>query len=360
MARDDHGSDGARGRLKAARQRVEAAIARTLGRLPAPVVQRMLARMPVEHGGHRLDPQVQWADLLRKAARHRPIEHGSVARARREYRRMRVLERDPPRVTTQELRMAGDDGAIAARSYRPHTAHGDAALLYFHGGGGVIGDLESHDTICRTFAVRGGMTVVAVDYRLAPEVPYVAAADDALAAMRWLRANAPRLGIASQRIAVGGDSRGGNLAAVLCQQLALHGEPQPALQVLIYPNTDVAGSYASRRAFADGPWLTEPLMQWFERHALGELDRADPRVSPLRADALHGLAPALVTIAGFDPLRDEGLAYAERLREHGVAVQLLREPSLPHGYLQLTGVSKAAAEATDRLIDALRAALSGC
>ncbi len=346
------------GRLRAARERFEATVARTLGRVPAPVIARLLAPLSIERDGHRLDPQVQWADLLRRAARHRGLEHGSVARARREYRRMRLLERDPPPLHAVEDReIAGHDAAIRIRLYHAHRERERPVLLYFHGGGGVIGDLESHDVVCRSFAGRARMSVIAVDYRLAPEVPYTAAPDDAVAAYRWLLANLDALGLRGDRIAVGGDSRGGNLAAVLCQQLQHHGLPQPRVQLLAYPNTDVAGTYASRQSLAAGPWLTGELIAWFEAHGLGTIDRADPKASPMRAASVRGLAPAIVSIAGFDPLHDEGRAYAERLRHEGVPTLLLEEPALPHGYLQLTGVSRAAARATDRLIDELRAAL---
>ncbi|MBX7083914.1 MAG: alpha/beta hydrolase, partial [Nannocystaceae bacterium] len=331
-------------RLRAARERFEATVARTLGRVPAPVIERMLAPLSVEHDGHRLDAQVQWADLLRRAARHRPLEQGSVARARREYRRMRLLERDPPAVASVDDReIEGHDGAIAIRLYHGQLERDRPVLLYFHGGGGVIGDLESHDVICRSFAGRGRMSVIAVDYRLAPEVPYTHAPDDAVAAYRWLLSNLDALGLRRDRIAVGGDSRGGNLAAVLCQQLQHHGLPQPRVQLLAYPNTDVAGSYRSREALAAGPWLTGALIAWFETHGLGSIDRSDPKASPMRAASLRGLAPAIVSLAGFDPLHDEGRAYAERLRHEGVPTLLVEEPALPHGYLQLTGVSRAAA-----------------
>lgn len=348
-----------RSRVVAARQRAEAIMARTLARVPPAVIERLLARRAVMVGEHRLDAQVQWADLLRRISRHTPIEHGSVARARREYRRMAVLERAAPSVASvEDLAIPAAHGGIGARLYRP-TVHGELPLLlYLHGGGGVIGDLETHDIVCRTFAVRSDVAVLAVDYRLAPEHSYVDAADDALVAYEWVLARTDALGIRADRIAVGGDSRGGKLATVLCQLARNADRPQPRVQMLVYPATDVAADYPSRAQFADVPWLGAELMAWFERHALPEhLDRNDPRVSPLRASGLHGLAPALVVVAGFDPLRDEGLAYADRLRSEGVPVTLQHAPTLPHGFLQLTGISRAAARATDDIADALRRAL---
>jgi acetyl esterase len=344
-----------RSRVAAVRHRVESILARTLGRVPAEVVERLLSRHAVTHGDLRLDAQVQWADLLRRASRHAPIEHGTVARARREYRKMSLLERRAPMVQrVEDLSIEG----IPARFYRPAVREDPPLLLYLHGGGGVIGDLETHDVVCRTFAVRASVGVLAIDYRLAPEHSYVDAAEDALVAYRWALASTSRLGVRRDRIAVGGDSRGGKLAAVLCQLAKQHGEPQPRFQMLVYPSTDVATDYPSRSQFAEAPWLGAGLMQWFEKHALPEgLDRTDPRVSPLLADDLSGLAPALVVVAGFDPLRDEGIAYAARLQSAGVPVAVRDEPTLPHGFLQLTGVSRAAARATDDIVDELRAAM---
>jgi acetyl esterase len=346
-------------RVAAVRHRVESILARTLGRVPSPVVERLLARHAVVIGERRLDAQVQWADLLRRASRHRPIEEGSVARARREYRKMALLERRAPIVEhVEELEIDAPHGKMAARLYRPASRDDLPLLVYFHGGGGVIGDLETHDVVCRTFAVRAGVAVLAIDYRLAPEHSYVVAAEDAFVAYRWALGVTSRLRVRADRIAVGGDSRGGKLAAVVCQLAKQHGEPQPRFQMLVYPSTDVATDYPSRSLFAAAPWLGAELIAWFERHALPEgLDRNDPRVSPLLAEDLAGLAPALVVVAGFDPLRDEGLAYAARLREAGVAVAVRDEPTLPHGFIQLTGVSRAAARATDELADELRAAL---
>ena len=345
--------------VTAARQRVEAVVARTLARVPPSVIETLLARHALVAGEHRLDAQVQWADLMRRVARHAPLEHGSVARARREYRRMSLLERRAPAVASvQEHSIVAPHGSIPARLYRSDTRAAQPLLLYLHGGGGVIGDLETHDIVCRTFASRSEVAVLAVDYRLAPEHSYMDAAEDALAAYRWVHDNAAGLGVRLDRIAVGGDSRGGKLATVVCQLAQLQGDPQPRMQMLIYPSTDVVTDYPSRAQFANAPWLGAGIVSWFERHAFpAHLDRSDPRVSPLLAADLGGLAPALVVVAGFDPLRDEGIAYVQRLRAAGVPVALSDEPTLPHGFLQLTGVSRAAARATDDIADELRRAL---
>jgi acetyl esterase len=344
-----------RTRAAAARRRFEAALARTLARVPEPVIARLLARGARHADDHRLDPQVQWADVLRRLSGRPPIEVGSVARARREYRNIALLERRPPRLPHVEDRtIDGDAGPIPVRVYRPRPGATLPALLYLHGGGGVIGDLETHDGTCRLFAKRSDCVVVAVDYRLAPEHSYAESANDCVAAYRWLLDATGELGIDRERVIVAGDSRGGKLAAVLCQLVRHEGLPQPRAQVLIYPSTDVSTDYPSRTTFADAPWLSAGLMQWFERHALPQgLDRSDPRVSPMLGD-LHGLAPAIVVVGGFDPLRDEGLAYARRLEASGVPVVVQLEPTLPHAFIHLTGVSRRAARATDDIADAVR------
>lgn len=344
-----------RSRATVARRRFEAVLARTLARVPAPIVERLLARQARHTGDHRLDVQVQWADLLRRLSGRPPIEQGSVVRARREYRNIAVLERRPPQLPLVEDRtIDGDHGPIPLRVYRPRIDATLPVLLYLHGGGGVIGDLETHDGTCRLFAKRSDCVVIAVDYRLAPEHSYAESAHDCVAAYRWLRTQATALGIDTDRVIVAGDSRGGKLAAVVCQLARDEGLPQPRAQVLIYPSTDVSVDYPSRTRFADAPWLSGELMAWFERHALPEgLDRSDPRVSPMLGE-LTGLAPALVIIGGFDPLHDEGLAYAERLEASGVAVVVKLEPTLPHGFIHLTGISRRAARATDDIADAVR------
>lgn len=340
------------------RDRIELAVARVLLRVPRPVIERVLARRPFVVDGRTLDPQVQWATLLAARTGRRPLESGSVERARREYRRMRVLEPPPHEIAViRDEVIAGVHGPIAVRVYRPVRAPNLPAVLYLHGGGGVIGDLDTHDIVCRRLAAATRMVVVAVDYRLAPEHAFPAASDDCLAAYRWMLDEAAQLDIDRERIAIAGDSQGGKLTAVVCQLAREAGLPQPKLQVLIYPSTDLVESWPSHRLHADGPWLTEALVTWFKSHGLHGVALDDPRASPLRARSLAGLAPALVVVAGFDPLRDEGLAYAERLRADGVPVQLRDELSLPHGFVQMVGISAAARAAMDAIAAELRAAL---
>lgn len=230
--------------LTRVREHIEAAMARTLTRVPPHVLARLVGASAPRHGEHRLDVQVHWADLLRRLARHRPLEHGSIERARREYRRMALLERPAPVLASVEsLRLALDHAELSARIYRSSHDVRAPAVLYLHGGGGVIGDLDTHDVLCRTFAQRTGAVVLAIDYRLAPEHPYTAAAEDAFGAYAWLHAHADALGVDRGRIGVAGDSRGGKLATVVCLLARAHGVPQPKVQVLVYPSIDAVEHY---------------------------------------------------------------------------------------------------------------------
>jgi acetyl esterase len=257
-----------------------------------------------------------------------------------------------------ELDLAGA-GRLPARVYTP-TAEGPGPLpllVWLHGGGFVIGGLASHQGLCSQLAARAGCVVVAVDYRKAPEHRFPAAVDDALASFRWIRDHADQLGARPDQLAIGGASAGGNLSAVVCQLLRAAGEAQPALQVLIYPTTDSHHPLPATRQFAEGFLLDAELLRWFTEHYLrGPEDRDDPRASPLLADpaALAGLAPALIRTAGFDPLRDEGEAYAAALRAAGVPVDLRCYERLIHNYIVMGRISGANRAAIEDLGDELR------
>jgi acetyl esterase len=284
-----------------------------------------------------LDPQAKAViDLLIKSGR--PAYHTlSPKEARQLFRETRPAS-TPPAPEIGGVKDVTADG-VPLRVYRPRGAPPTAplpALVYFHGGGWVIGDLETHDVLCRQLAAGAGVGVVAVDYRLAPEHKFPAAVDDAWAATRWIVAHAAGLGLDARRLAVGGDSAGGNLAAVVALMARDAGAPAITLQVLIYPVTDVAAESRSYADFADGFMLTRDSMRWFVAHYLRDAeDAADWRVSPLRAPSLAGVAPALVVTAGFDPLRDEGDAYARRLREAGVRVDHLCYGGMLHGFVPM-------------------------
>ena len=243
----------------------------------------------------------------------------------------------PPEIgAVKNLVAEGPGGPIPLRVYRPAGVAASAALpglVYFHGGGWVIGDLDTHDALCRQLTAEAGITVVNVDYRLAPEHKFPAAADDAWAATRWTVAHASELGVDAGRLAVGGDSAGGNLAAVVALQARDAGAPAIKLQVLVYPVTDVSAETRSYHDFAEGYMLTRESMRWFTAHYLAAGGQAtDWRVSPLRASSHTGLPPALVVTAGFDPLRDEGAAYAAKLQQAGVLVDYVCYGGMIHGF----------------------------
>ncbi len=252
----------------------------------------------------------------------------------------------------------GPGGKIGYRLYRPEDAVDEPgpALIYYHGGGMVFGSLDSHDPICRAIAEAVPCTVISIDYRLAPETPFPGAAEDAIAAFRWVAAHADGLGVDAARIAVGGDSAGGNLAAVVSNET--RGDAiSPCFQWLVYPNTDYLAQGGSVDAFADGYFLTRDAIAWFkDLYAPDMGDRSDPKCSPLRAGSLAGVAPALVTTAGFDPLKDEGLAYAEKLKADGVPVEYIDYPGMIHGYLRAFAIVDVARQTIADSARSIRAA----
>jgi acetyl esterase len=245
-------------------------------------------------------------------------------------------------------------GERPGRLYVPSGAPATGPLLVFlHGGGWVLGDLETHDAACRFLAWRAGVRVLALDYRLAPEHPFPAAYEDCLAGYRWAVDHAAELGADPDRLAVGGDSAGGTLAASVA--IAAAGEGLPlAFQLLVYPGTDMRGGTASREAFNEGFVLDQRFMDLCKDSYLPrEEDVVDQRASPMLADLPAGLAPAYVATAGFDPLRDEGEAYARRLTEAGVEVELRRFPDQVHGFLHMVGVGRTTRAAVAEVADAL-------
>ncbi len=260
--------------------------------------------------------------------------------------------------TVRTFEASGPAGAIRLRRYRPHgvAEHDAPALVFFHGGGWVIGDLDTHDKVCRQIAKRGTCLVVAVDYRLAPEHPAPAAALDALAAFRWIADNAETLGADPRRLAVGGDSAGGNLSAVVALAARDHGLSLRA-QILVYPAVDLrenAGAYPSKTQNASVPPLTQAALDFFgERYLQDPSLAADWRLSPLAAPNKAGLAPALVITAEHDVLRDEGAAYADALEAAGVPVKRIAVPGMIHGFITMSGALSAA----DRVLDEIGAEL---
>jgi acetyl esterase len=288
-----------------------------------------------------LHPDAQRVCDLIVAVNRPAMETLSPAEAREAYLAARkALQPDPEDVAeVLALEATGSAGPIPLRLYRGNgAAKGmpQPALVYYHGGGWVIGDLESHDQACRALANAARCIVVAVDYRLAPEHKFPAAVEDAIAATRWVSENAARLGIDPKRIAIGGDSAGGNLAAVVALDARDRGGPPLVFQLLIYPCTEMSLSFPSHDRHAEQLPLRRTTMRWFVENYLRDTkDQADWRASPLRAGNFANLAPALVVTAGFDPLGDEGEAYAKALGDAGVPVALERFGGQIHGFLSM-------------------------
>jgi acetyl esterase/lipase len=285
-----------------------------------------------------------------------PIDRISPAEARRQYRETRARLRPPPPELPEVRNLAanGVPGPIPLRLYRP--ADGMLpAFVFFHGGGWVVGDLDTHDVVCRQIAHDAGAVVVAVDYRLAPEYRFPAAVDDAWSATTWIAAHAADLGIDAKRIGVGGDSAGAGLAAVVALMARDSRRLRLALQVLVYPVVDLRAESASYSKYAEGFLLTRAAMQWYIAQYAPTLDaRDDWRASPLRAPWVHSVAPALIVTAGLDPLLDEGEAYARRLKGARVPVEYHVLDGMIHGFLTMGGKVDAANRTVSIIADALK------
>ena len=343
--------------------RAERALAKALLGLPPRVQVRLSGKPPVSIDGLTLAPEVQLMLALLERRDEPPMATIGPEAARVRRRRGAAVYggRPLPVGAARDLSIPSAGGRLELRHYvPPGGTAGEPLLVYYHGGGFVFGDLDTHDALCRLLCVHANTQVLAVHYRLAPEHPFPAAVEDAFAALSWASENAESLGADPARVAVGGDSAGGNLAAVVCLLCAREERPQPAMQLLIYPATDMSGGHASRELFAEGFFLTSAEMDWFEAQYVGGQDglASDPRMSPLHAQDLAGLAPALVATAGFDPLRDEGEEYARALQRAGTPTVLRRFPGLIHGFASATGVSRASRDAILELAGATRALLA--
>ncbi len=289
-----------------------------------------------------LDPDAAVVFKAFQEAGRPPYETVSPAEARELYLKGRLVTNpEPPELkSVQPLSIPSPTGSIPARVYTPmklrQTGGLAPCLVFFHGGGWVIGDLDSHDVVCRKLADEGQLIVISVDYRRAPEHKFPAAVDDAIAAAKWIAGHAKQLGIDASRLTVGGDSAGGNLAAVVAISARDGNGPAIAGQVLIYPATDFAMTHPSHREPETSLLLTHTVIRWFRDHYLnGPSDIDDWRASPARAATLAGLPPAYVLTAGADPLRDEGDDYARRLKEAGVPVNYRTFPGQFHGFFTM-------------------------
>jgi len=317
--------------------------------------QRALAGRPVTRDGLTLATDVQLMLRMQRLARVPGAETVPLARGRVVLRETTALTAGRgPIGSVRELDVAG----LPARLYSPTGAPAAGPLVvFFHGGGFFCGDLDTHDGPCRFLAREAGVRVLSVGYRLAPEHPFPAAYDDATAAYEWTVEHAAELGADPARLGVGGDSAGGNLAAGVAIAAARRGWPC-AVQLLVYPAVQARRQSRSAELFGTGFYLTAEFMDQADRYYSPDVAADDPRLSPLHAELPDGLAPALVYTAGFDPLRDEGEAYAERLRAAGVRVELTRFAGQIHGFFNIVGVGRSSRQANRQIASELAARFS--
>lgn len=331
--------------------------ARALGSTPS-VVLRAVNGRPVVVDGCTLHPAVQASLRVMNDAPGARFELLPVEAAREHIEReawtfastLRLAQRDDIVIPTRS-------GSVPGRVYRARTdGAASGTVVYFHGGGWVLGSVDSADATCRTLADSSGLTVVSVGYRLAPEDPFPAGLEDGVDAFRWVRDNAARFGSRASTVGVGGESAGGNMAAVVSAVTRADAEGSPAFQILFCPVTDLSRKHRSYELFADGFFLTEAQMDWYAAQYLGDSGRRDdPLVSPLLADDVSGLAPAYVAVSGFDVLRDEGVAYARKLEAAGVPTTLVTHADQIHGFFNACGALR---DARTAVADAGRWALA--
>ena len=341
-------------------QSLESKFARFAFGLSAETKRRLLK--PVRVDGLTLDPEIQLLLFLRKLRGGGTLraETPKIARARMRREILGIPGETIALGAVRDFTIPGPNGPMPVRHYAP-DARGDShpLIVYFHGGGYVAGDLDTHDQFCRMLCQHSAANVLAVDYRLAPENPFPAAVDDAYAAFKWAAAHTAELGSNPAKIAVAGDSAGGNLSAVVSSLAAREGGPAPVLQVLIYPTADRSFDRESVGLFSQGFILEQADMRWYDEQYFGKspASKKDPRLSPIYADNLGSVAPALVFTAGFDPLRDEGEAYAAALKAAGTRVELRRFDGFVHGFINMVNVSPVSRAAVIEMATETRRAL---
>ncbi len=307
-----------------------------------------------------VDPQVQvLLDALAEAGSP-PLHTLSPQEARAAYAALAQARAGTGDVAASEdLVVPTQDGDVAVRVYRPEGVEAPAPVcVFFHGGGWVIGSVETHDALCTALAARSGAVVVSVEYRLSPEAPFPAPLDDCLVATRWVADHAADLGIDPDRLAVAGDSAGGNLAAAVAIRARDEGGPAIAYQLLLYPVVDHSFGQPSYVENAEGYFLTADAMRWFSGHYLGGAAPTDPLAAPLHAPDLTRLPPARIVTAEYDPLRDEGEAYGARLVDAGVDATVRRHDGMVHGFVSMYALVGEGSEALDQCAAALREALA--
>lgn len=350
--------------MSALQTKVEALVLRAAMGLPERV-QRAILRRPVVMDGQTLAVETQMLLKLQDLTRQPPLGVGAEAAEARPVvvTQSQMVAGKQPIGALRELTVDGAEGPLAARLYIPSSRLGAdpvPTLMFIHGGGMALGDLDSHDGACRHLAERSGVQILSIDYRLAPEHPYPAAVQDCFTAYQWMVKNADFLNADPERLAVGGDSAGGLLSATTAIQVAEAGLPM-AFQLLIYPAVDFVGRTRSQELFGGGGFfLTDEGMDrltgWYFP---SEAAKSEPLGSPgLRIAFPAGMAPAFIATAGFDPLRDEGEAYARLLSEHGVAVTTHRYPSMIHGFFNIVGVGRECRANAADIADRLKAALA--
>ncbi|MEQ8266294.1 MAG: alpha/beta hydrolase [Parvibaculum sp.] len=339
---------------------IQKTIIRLLMKLPDGALVRLSGGKPLAIDGRIMDARMQF--LAAQGARGPSITTLDPAAARAATSQGLALLDGEPRaaVEVSDLKVPGPAGPLDARLYRPEGASGPLpGLVFFHFGGCVIGDLDTCHTFCTMIADIAGAAVLSVAYRLAPEHKFPAAGEDAVAAYKWSQANAAALGMVPGRIGVGGDSAGGYLSAHVAQEAKREGFTAPAVQLLIYPVTDWGWKGGSMESCAQVYPLPRDVMDWFGALYMNSAaDAADPRLSPMKSPDLAGLAPAIIVTAGFDVLRDQGLAYAEKLKAAGVSVAYSCEDSLAHAFTAMTGILPAANAACERIARDVGAALA--
>jgi acetyl esterase len=344
--------------IRSLRDRARCLAMRAMAHLPDRVKIRLSGTPAMIVDGQQLDPQLQLLRSIRRRQGMLGLVEPTVAAGRARFRHETLAFRGPTTkvAAVRDLEIAGASGPLRARHYVPDDGEGAPLTVYLHGGGFVIGDLDTHDEPCRILCHYAGLHVLSVEYRLAPEHPFPAALEDATAALVWAQANAATLGADPSRVSIGGDSAGANLSTVV-SSLTSRGKP-PLAQLLIYPPTDGTTSRRSYELFGEGFFLSTKDRVAFGRHYLGTATRESAALrSPLLASDLSNLPPALVVTAGFDLLRDEGEAYAQALASAGTVTRLQKHPGLGHGFIHLTGICPAARGATVAIAREWRALL---
>lgn len=317
------------------------------------------------HSRPALDPQCQAVIDAASAGGGTPFQQPDFRAVRAGYNRTTAhyAPPTPELARVDDMQIPGDETgpAIALRIYRPrHAASPAPVVVFFHGGGWAVGDLESHDAVCRLIAARTDAVVVAVDYRLAPEHPFPAAVEDCERAARFVHANAADLGLDPARMILCGDSAGANLSTITARRLRDGDGPAIALQVLIYPGADFTATGGSLEENGTGYVLTRASIEMFRAWYLPDpATWSHPDASPIKADSLAGLPPALVLIAGYDPLRDEGVAYVQAMRDAGVPVEMIEYPTMLHGFVRMGRLVNMASVALDDVAQAIRSAFRG-